>query len=801
MIRSVLQRTSVAGLAMLLACIALNQACAQSYSLWPSATPANANDPDASSVELGVKFTSSVNGTVSAIRFYKSLQNTGTHTVALWTSGGAKLASATAANETASGWQTVTLSAPINIAAGTTYVASYHAPYGHYADDQNYFAYSNGVLAAPRYAGVYTYSTGSSFPTSSWNDSNYWVDIVFNQASLTPVNGACGSSNGADLTSAPTTNLCSAGAATTVTGSGPWSWSCAGSNGGTMAICSANDPQPPVNGACGSANGAAVSTAPTSGLCTTGSASAVSGSGPWSWSCAGSSGGSTATCSAPLSSASGSGSGGGGNVAFTALHTYYMSPTGSDSNNGTSPSTPWATPNHSVNCGDVIIAAAGSYPDLHSFGTVSNCPSTSGGIDGTGGIYFATLLCGAASVGDCYITTKTNTTGDTHAMYLGDNWAVEGWYVNTSGFGRAFESYGCQTTGSANHHVAVINDISANNLEAFDTNDCGNASAKSTDYAAVVGTIAQNSAQDGICLAAIDIVGPGTYDTAAGTHFFIYGNFSYAHLNHCGSDVEDYMFDTWDFHNVNNQGIIANNIGFDSSRMCIQMFWQANNANTPRIKIYNNTCFQNNVSTGGENLDAEINIATNQSSSTNLPWVITVQNNIAYQPLTISSGSGHVAAFAIYNNSGSFTNGASGTQNVFSANNGSCTARFCNSTFDAESFGTSAELGTNTYTNPAFTNTTDLLANRVGVPNCSGFATTTACMGWNANTSKLTTPSVISDLTPNAIGTSGKGYQKPSTTCAANADYPNWLKGVVYLHWNGSALSENSDLVTKPCNM
>ena len=213
MIRSVLHRTSLAGLATLLACIALNQACAQSYSLWPSATPANANDPDASSVELGVKFTSSVNGTVSAIRFYKSLQNTGTHTVALWTSGGAKLASATAANETASGWQTVTLSAPINIAAGTTYVASYHAPYGHYADDQNYFAYSNGVLAAPRYAGVYTYSTGSSFPTSSWNDSNYWVDIVFNQASLTPVNGACGSSNGADLTSAPTTNLCSAGAA------------------------------------------------------------------------------------------------------------------------------------------------------------------------------------------------------------------------------------------------------------------------------------------------------------------------------------------------------------------------------------------------------------------------------------------------------------------------------------------------------------------------------------------------------------------------------------------------------------
>ena len=32
-------------------------------------------------------------------------------------------------------------------------------------------------------------------------------------------------------------------------------------------------------------------------------------------------------------------------------------------------------------------------------------------------------------------------------------------------------------------------------------------------------------------------------------------------------------------------------------------------------------------------------------------------------------------------------------------------------------------------------------------------------MGWNANTSTLTTPSIISDLVPTASGTSGKGYQ------------------------------------------
>jgi hypothetical protein len=55
----------------------------------------------------------------------------------------------------------------------------------------------------------------------------------------------------------------------------------------------------PVNGACGSANGVAASSAPTSGLCHTGTASAVAGTGPWSWSCGGSNGGTTAQCSAP----------------------------------------------------------------------------------------------------------------------------------------------------------------------------------------------------------------------------------------------------------------------------------------------------------------------------------------------------------------------------------------------------------------------------------------------------------------------------------------------------------------------
>jgi hypothetical protein len=56
----------------------------------------------------------------------------------------------------------------------------------------------------------------------------------------TPINGSCGSSNLQSFASAPTTNLCSAGTASTVAKSGSsWLWVCNGSNGGTNASCSA----------------------------------------------------------------------------------------------------------------------------------------------------------------------------------------------------------------------------------------------------------------------------------------------------------------------------------------------------------------------------------------------------------------------------------------------------------------------------------------------------------------------------------------------------------------------------------
>ena len=150
-----------------------------------NALPFTAATPDATAVEVGVKFRSDVDTNVTGIRFYKGTGNTGTHVGSLWNAAGAKLATATFAGESATGWQQAFFATPVQITAGTTYVASYFAPNGHYSVDLNYFATS--VDSAPLHAlqngtdgsnGVYRYGSSSGFPTESYSASNYWVDVI-----------------------------------------------------------------------------------------------------------------------------------------------------------------------------------------------------------------------------------------------------------------------------------------------------------------------------------------------------------------------------------------------------------------------------------------------------------------------------------------------------------------------------------------------------------------------------------------------------------------------------------------------
>ncbi|WP_157119428.1 DUF4082 domain-containing protein, partial [Azohydromonas lata] len=164
-------------------------------SAWSStATPASPSVNDPGAVELGVKFRVDVDGVVTGVRFYKGTGNTGTHIGNLWSLGGARLATATFGNETASGWQEVQFATPVQVTANTVYVASYYAPNGHYAGDNNFFA-NTGVDKAPVHLlqngvsggnGVYAYGSSSSFPSQTWMASNYWVDVAFTPANAGP---------------------------------------------------------------------------------------------------------------------------------------------------------------------------------------------------------------------------------------------------------------------------------------------------------------------------------------------------------------------------------------------------------------------------------------------------------------------------------------------------------------------------------------------------------------------------------------------------------------------------------------
>ena len=162
----------------------------------PNVTPTTADSSDTMPIEVGVKFKSDAYGTITGLRFFKSAGNTGTHTGSLWSADGQRLAQATFTNETGTGWQSVTFGAPVTIQPGTTYVASYHAPNGHYTATPAYFfrapapgpnggaIVDSGALHWLRDVGttgngVFSYSTTSTFPVSSYDAANYWVDVVF----------------------------------------------------------------------------------------------------------------------------------------------------------------------------------------------------------------------------------------------------------------------------------------------------------------------------------------------------------------------------------------------------------------------------------------------------------------------------------------------------------------------------------------------------------------------------------------------------------------------------------------------
>jgi hypothetical protein len=163
-----------------------NQCLAQSLSLFTNTVPANQVVSSTSATTLGVKFWSTQSGTISAINFYRGATSAQGYVAMLYAASGTLLGSVTMAHESGPvpGWQQAVFASPIPIAANTTYIAAYYAPGGQYAATPYGLnqAVSNGPLtaaAASAVGGNGVYKNKKSFPTRDYQDTNYFVDVMF----------------------------------------------------------------------------------------------------------------------------------------------------------------------------------------------------------------------------------------------------------------------------------------------------------------------------------------------------------------------------------------------------------------------------------------------------------------------------------------------------------------------------------------------------------------------------------------------------------------------------------------------
>lgn len=171
-------------------------------SLFTSQTPASPNNTDGTPTIMAATslvFTSS--GQVTGIRWFCPTTTTGTWTGYLWEvtaadpSGAGTLLASKAFTGTPTGgdWNTITLDAAINVVANTKlYRVGIHSSAGLYVFTSNFFttALTNGPITAPADGsnpvglgscsqGTYNVSGSATYPSSTFQSTNYFADVVW----------------------------------------------------------------------------------------------------------------------------------------------------------------------------------------------------------------------------------------------------------------------------------------------------------------------------------------------------------------------------------------------------------------------------------------------------------------------------------------------------------------------------------------------------------------------------------------------------------------------------------------------
>jgi hypothetical protein len=169
------------------------------YRAFAASSPPTAGTTDNGAYSLGVEFTVSTACTLTQILWWQPSTNNSTdqsRTVRCFSTtngtAGTALGSAQTQAPSGTGWQTITLATPVALAVGTRYVAVVYHPQNRYASTSGYFisggagvdGVTNGPLVIPNAAnaspgnGRFFSGTGITYPNSTFNGSNYWIDVT-----------------------------------------------------------------------------------------------------------------------------------------------------------------------------------------------------------------------------------------------------------------------------------------------------------------------------------------------------------------------------------------------------------------------------------------------------------------------------------------------------------------------------------------------------------------------------------------------------------------------------------------------
>jgi hypothetical protein len=425
---------------------------------------------------------------------------------------------------------------------------------------------------------------------------------------------------------------------------------------------------------------------------------------------------------------------------------YYISPTGSDTIGTGSSGSPWASPNHSFNCGtDVLIASAGTYSEFNfqsgKWGTVT-C---------SGNNNITWLKC--ATFAACSISAISQS-----AMWIDKNyWGVQGFVLTVSSsstYGACIKAVPPSGATSTIHHIIMANNVcngaQGNGFTSASTGNFG------VDYLAIIGNAAYNAAQSSTeCYSGISIYEPTNSDTFAGTHIYIAGNFSWhnfdntACLSGTSTDGEGIILDTIDWLGggpgpYSGQIVVNNNIlvgnggrGFEGVDN-----YQGTGSHSPIYFEYN-TLWDNGRDTVDTSTQSEVRV--HSLTNTTVAYNIAVNNGT-----TSGQGSTQWAYYC----TGSNASGSNSVTNTWGYNS------------SGNTFGVSGCSGFSY--GPGNTSTNPVLASPSvpGAPSCGSSASVPACMA-----------SMVSNFAPTTSGASAYGYQTPGAS-VYDPLFPQWICNV-----------------------